>query len=86
MKENALEKFEKQNNFNISSKRVIINEYDHLKEIDMKWSIDRITIVGKLKENIAYHHQNGDIYMLDFEMLMRINEGNGFLISIHSPV
>ena len=84
MKENALEKFQKQNNFNISTKRVIINEYDHLKEIDMKWSIDRITIVGKLKENIAYHHQNGDIYMLDFEMLMRINEGNGFLENVNS--
>lgn len=82
MNENALEKIQKSNNFNISTKRVIINEYDHLKQIDMKWSIDRITIVGKLKENIAYHHQNGDIYMLDFEMLMRINEGNGFLENV----
>ncbi len=84
MKENALEKFQKQNNFNLPVKRVIINEYDHLKEISLKWSIDRITIVGKLKENIAYYHENGDIYMLDFEMLMRINEGNGFLENVNS--
>lgn len=81
MDKNALVK---NDNLTFDKKRVIINEYDYLKEIDMQWSIDRITLVGKLKDNIAYHHQNGDIYMIDFEMLMRINEGNGYLESVNN--
>ena len=47
----------------------------------MSWSIDRITIVGKLKENIYYHTQN-DVLILDFEQLMRLNEGNGYLKAV----
>ena len=47
----------------------------------MSWSIDRITIVGKLKENIYYHTQS-DVLILDFEQLMRVNEGNGHLKSV----
>lgn len=47
----------------------------------MNWSIDRITIVGKLKDNIYYHTQN-DVLILDFEQLMRVNEGNGHLKSL----
>ena len=43
----------------------------------MQWSIDRITIVGKLKENIWYHTDNGTI-LVNFEQLMRLNENNGY--------
>ena len=49
--------------------------------IKMSWSIDRITIVGKLKENIYYHTTN-DILILDFEQLMRVNEGNGHVKAV----
>lgn len=47
----------------------------------MSWSIDRITIVGKLKENI-YYHTTHDVLILDFEQLMRLNEGNGYLKAV----
>lgn len=63
-------------------KRIIINEYDHLKNINMKWSIDRITIVGKLKENILYQTSDGRFIQIDFEMLMRLNEENAYLESV----
>ncbi|MCW8703974.1 replication initiation factor domain-containing protein, partial [Acinetobacter baumannii] len=43
--------------------------------------IDRITIVGKLKENI-YYHTTHDVLILDFEQLMRLNEGNGYLKAV----
>ncbi|HFP7355467.1 TPA: replication initiation factor domain-containing protein, partial [Enterococcus faecium] len=36
---------------------------------------------GKLKENIYYHTQN-DVLILDFEQLMRVNEGNGYLKAV----
>ncbi|MCJ2171015.1 replication protein, partial [Enterococcus durans] len=63
----------------MSKKQVIVNEWEKLnrisnrrlsvgesvKTIKMSWSIDRITIVGKLKENIYYHTQN-DVLILDF--------------------
>ncbi|HBK6357410.1 TPA: replication initiation factor domain-containing protein, partial [Enterococcus faecium] len=49
--------------------------------LKLQWSIDRITIVGKLKENIYYHTQN-DVLILDFEQLMRVNEGNGYLKAV----
>ncbi len=79
----------------MSKKGTIINEWEKLtapsnrrlnvgesvKMIKMQWSIDRITIVGKLKENIYYHTQN-DVLILNFEQLMRLNEGNGYLRSV----
>ena len=40
----------------------------------MTWSIDRITIVGELRENILYN-QDLHIYEVDFRNLMRLNEG-----------
>ena len=49
--------------------------------LKFNWSIDRITIVGKLKENLYYHRGN-DILILDFEQLMRFNENNGYLESV----
>lgn len=45
--------------------------------IKLNWSIDRITIVGKLKENIWYRTNNGTI-LVNFEQLMRLNENNGY--------
>lgn len=78
----------------MSQKRVIVNEWEKLTALSnrrlsvqttttplkLHWSIDRITIVGKLKENIYYHTQN-NVLILDFEQLMRLNEGNGFVKS-----
>ncbi|MEG9197081.1 replication initiation factor domain-containing protein, partial [Streptococcus thermophilus] len=54
---------------------------ESVKTIKMSWSIDRITIVGKLKENI-YYHTTHDVLILDFEQLMRLNEGNGYLKAV----
>ncbi|HCA4877708.1 TPA: replication initiation factor domain-containing protein [Enterococcus faecium] len=79
----------------MSQKRVIVNEWEKLTALSnrrlnvqnlntplkLQWSIDRITIVGKLKENIYYHTQN-DVLILDFEQLMRVNEGNGYLKAV----
>jgi len=79
----------------LSKNGTIVNEWENLtapsnrrlnvgesvKTIKMSWSIDRITIVGKLKENIYYHTQS-DVLILDFEQLMRVNEGNGHLKSV----
>lgn len=65
----------------LSNRRLNVhNMYTPLK---MQWSIDRITIVGKLNENIIYHTANGSI-MVDFEQLMRLNEGEGFLEPVNS--
>lgn len=58
-----------------------LNVGESVKMIKMSWSIDRITIVGNLKENIYYHTQS-DVLILDFEQLMRVNEGNGHLKSV----
>lgn len=80
---------------NLSKRGTIVNEWEKLnrisnrrlsvgesvKTIKMSWSIDRITIVGKMKENIYYHTQN-DVLILDFEQLMRLNEGNGYLKAV----
>ncbi|HDL2533783.1 TPA: replication initiation factor domain-containing protein, partial [Enterococcus faecium] len=74
---------------------MIVNEWENLTALSnrrlnvqnlntplkLQWSIDRITIVGKLKENIYYHTQN-DVLILDFEQLMRVNEGNGYLKAV----
>lgn len=49
--------------------------------LKIHWSIDRITIVGRLKKNIYYHTED-DVLILDFEQLMRLNEGNGRLKSV----
>ena len=79
----------------MSKKQIIVNEWEKLtalsnrrlsvgesvKTIKMSWSIDRITIVGKLKENI-YYHTTHDVLILDFEQLMRLNEGNGYLKAV----
>lgn len=79
----------------MSKKGTIINEWekltapsnrrlsvdDKVHPLKLSWSIDRITIVGKLKENIYYHTPN-DVLILDFEQLMRLNEGNGYLRSV----
>ncbi|WP_159335238.1 replication initiation factor domain-containing protein, partial [Enterococcus faecium] len=54
---------------------------DKVHPLKLSWSIDRITIVGKLKENIYYHTQN-DVLILDFEQLMRLNENNGYVKSV----
>lgn len=40
----------------------------------MTWSIDRITIVGQLREGILYN-QDLRVYEVDFRNLMRLNEG-----------
>ena len=80
---------------NLSKRGTIINEWEKLnrisnrrlnvgesvKMIKMSWSIDRITIVGKLNDNIYYHTSN-DVLILNFEQLMRLNEGNGYLKSV----
>ena len=79
----------------MGKKQIIVNEWEKLtalsnrrlsvgesvKTIKMSWSIDRITIVGKLKENI-YYHTTHDVLILDFEQLMRLNEGNGYLKAV----
>ncbi|XIN96402.1 hypothetical protein N8D45_15860 (plasmid) [Enterococcus faecium] len=81
----------------MSKKGTIINEWENLTALSnrrlnvqnmytplkIQWSIDRITIVGKLKENIYYHTQN-DVLILDFEQLMRLNEGNGYLKAVRN--
>ncbi|MGC5504492.1 replication initiation factor domain-containing protein, partial [Enterococcus faecium] len=78
-----------------SKNGIIVNEWENLTALSnrrlnvqnlntplkLQWSIDRITIVGKLKENIYYHTQN-DVLILDFEQLMRVNEGNGYLKAV----
>lgn len=80
---------------NLSKRGTIINEWEKLNRISnrrlnvqslntplkIQWSIDRITIVGTLNENIYYHTQN-DVLILDFEQLMRLNEGNGYLKAV----
>ncbi len=63
----------------LSNRRLSVGE--SVKTIKMSWSIDRITIVGKLKENI-YYHTTHDVLILDFEQLMRLNEGNGYLKAV----
>ncbi|MBH1018876.1 replication initiation factor domain-containing protein [Enterococcus faecium] len=79
----------------MSKKGTIINEWEKLTApsnrrlsvpfmdtpLKIQWSIDRITIVGNLKENI-YYHTTHDVLILDFEQLMRLNEGNGYLRSV----
>ena len=80
----------------MSKRGTIVNEWEKLNRISnrrlkyqsltlplkMQWSIDRITIVGKLKENIYYHTPN-DVLILNFEQLMRLNEGNGYLKAVN---
>ncbi|HBM5898337.1 TPA: replication protein, partial [Enterococcus faecium] len=79
----------------MSKNGIIVNEWENLTALSnrrlnvktfytplkIRWSIDRITIVGKLKENIYYHTQN-DVLILDFEQLMRLNENNGYVKSV----
>ncbi|EOG19586.1 replication initiation factor domain-containing protein [Enterococcus faecium] len=79
----------------MSKNGTIVNEWENLTALSnrrlnvktfytplkIRWSIDRITIVGKLKENIYYHTQN-DVLILDFEQLMRLNENNGYVKSV----
>ena len=79
----------------MSKNGIIVNEWENLTALSnrrlsvqgtttplkLQWSIDRITIVGKLKENIYYHTPN-DVLILNFEQLMQLNEGNGFVKSV----
>ncbi|GAA1259830.1 replication initiation factor domain-containing protein [Enterococcus faecium] len=79
----------------MSKRGTIVNEWENLTALSnrrlnvqnlntplkLQWSIDRITIVGKLKENIYYHTPN-DVLILNFEQLMQLNEGNGFVKSV----
>lgn len=60
----------------ISNRRLSVDDKVHF--LKLHWSIDRITIVGKLRKNIYYHAEN-NVLILDFEQLMRLNEGNGFV-------
>lgn len=78
-----------------SEKRTTINQLEKLNRISnrrlsvpfmdtplkLNWSIDRITIVGKLNDTIAYWTQNGVVF-IDFEQLMRLNENQGYLKSV----
>lgn len=63
----------------LSNRRLNVGE--SVKMIKMGWSIDRITIVGRLKEEI-YYRTPYDVLILDFEQLMRVNEGNGYLKAV----
>lgn len=71
---NQLEKLNR-----ISNRRLSVNSIDT--PLKLNWSIDRITIVGKLNEMIGYRSQNGLVFV-DFEQLMRLNEGRGYLKSV----
>lgn len=42
--------------------------------LKLRWSIDRITIVGKAREHMWYHNGT-DVKDVDFRKLMRLNEG-----------
>lgn len=42
--------------------------------LKLRWSIDRITIVGKAREHMWYHNGT-DVRDVDFRKLMRLNEG-----------
>lgn len=55
-----------------TSKRVRINS----SEVGLKWSIDRITIVGNLKK-FHWVRDNLDVAELDFEQLWAVFEGKG---------
>lgn len=75
-------------------KRTVVNEWEKLtapsnRRLSVQgmstpllfdWSIDRLTIVGKLQDSIVFHNDT-DVFVLDFEQLMMINEGQGNLES-----
>lgn len=79
----------------MGKKQIIVNEWEKLTalsnrrlkyqsltlDVKFDWSIDRITIVGKLKENL-YYHTELDVLILNFEQLMRLNENNGYLKNV----
>lgn len=71
---NQLEKLNR-----ISNRRLSVDDKVH--PLKLSWSIDRITIVGKLNDTIAYWTQNGVVFV-DFEQLMRLNENQGYLKSV----
>jgi len=71
---NQLEKLNR-----ISNRRLSVKTF--YTPLKLSWSIDRITIVGKLNEMIAYRTQNGLVFV-DFEQLMRLNEDQGYLKSV----
>lgn len=76
-------------------KRITVNEWEKLTALSnrrlnvpnmytplkLQWSIDRITIVGKLKERIGYLVDYEPIF-INFEQLMQLNEGNGYVKSV----
>ncbi|MCE5841350.1 replication initiation factor domain-containing protein [Enterococcus faecium] len=63
----------------LSNRRLSVDDKVH--PLKLSWSIDRITIVGKLNDTIAYWTQNGVVFV-DFEQLMRLNENQGYLKSV----
>lgn len=60
-----------------TSKKVIVNS----SEVSLKWSIDRITIVGNLKK-FHWVRDNLAVTELDFEQLWAVFEGKGIAKSI----
>lgn len=70
----------------------LINEFDFLAgysnsqlnlqtlklSVNLLWSIDRITIVGRLRETILWDNR----VIVDFERLMRLNEDTGYLVAL----
>lgn len=63
----------------LSNRRLNVGE--SVKDVKLNWSIDRITIVGTLKETILYNTSSGFV-CINFEQLMRLNEGQGYLESV----
>lgn len=57
-----------------SNRRLSVQTFDT--PLKISWSIDRITIVGKLKE-IIHYRRDSEVLEIDFEMLMSLNEQNG---------
>lgn len=93
---NELVSSERKENYGFDGeKRITVNEWEKLtapsnrrlsvgesvKTIKLDWSIDRITIVGRLKERIGYLIDYEPIF-IDFEQLMRLNEDSGRVKSV----
>lgn len=49
-----------------------LNVGDTVQLIKMQWSIDKITIVGKLKEDILYQTDNGTIFLERVKLVLLI--------------
>ena len=64
-----------------TSKKVIVNS----SEVSLKWSIDRITIVGNLKK-FHWVRDNLAVTELDFEQLWAVFEGKGIAVKGNSEL